>query len=186
MLLSSLSRNIKRLNTSSDTPGSKSEAAMFKLNRLRAKVARSVGGVQVWCGAVLRHSMTPPRTLQYRLKYHSSLSRIWLRIWHWKEMSFSHREYALIHPQLQSRLFAAPNEIRDAIYRHLIPNCIHLFLRNGEVQASECVRRKGDEVANCFSRRTKSDNLSRDRQTSNFFAVFVVLGDTLAMQGKWL
>jgi hypothetical protein len=58
----------------------------------------------------------------------------------------------LFDPQLQSKFFAAPIEIRYAIYTNLIPNRVHLSLRETSFRLSPCVQRNNDGDPDCLSR----------------------------------
>ncbi|KAH7406448.1 hypothetical protein DE146DRAFT_629771 [Phaeosphaeria sp. MPI-PUGE-AT-0046c] len=73
-------------------------------------------------------------------------------------MSSASEKPAPIHPQLQSPFFAVPTEIRDAIYRYLIPEHIHLFILSGSVQATECIQRDNDDDPDCLARGASKDD----------------------------
>lgn len=60
--------------------------------------------------------------------------------------------YTSCDPQLQSKFFAAPTEIRYAIYAYLIPNRVHLSLRETAFRLSPCVQRNNDGDPDCISR----------------------------------
>ncbi|KAH7345840.1 hypothetical protein BKA66DRAFT_554916 [Pyrenochaeta sp. MPI-SDFR-AT-0127] len=61
-----------------------------------------------------------------------------------------------VNPQLQSKFFAAPAEIRFAIYAYLIPRRIHLSFKKG-FRPLPCVQRDEDGDANCLVRKTNND-----------------------------
>ena len=58
-----------------------------------------------------------------------------------------------IDPQLQSKFFVAPAEIRRAIYSYLIPKDVHIFIKGEGVRFSPCVQREKDGDPGCDSRR---------------------------------
>jgi hypothetical protein len=60
--------------------------------------------------------------------------------------------YKSFHPQQQCPFFAAPIEIRDAIYAHLIPDRIHISLNKTDIRLSRYVQRDEDGDADCHSR----------------------------------
>jgi hypothetical protein len=55
------------------------------------------------------------------------------------------------NPQLQSRFFASPPEIRLAIYIHLIPDQIHVSCCEAGLRLSPCVQRESDDHADCVN-----------------------------------
>jgi hypothetical protein len=55
-----------------------------------------------------------------------------------------------IDPQHQCKFFAAPTEIRQVIYAHLIPDRIHLSLCKNEIRLSACVQRDKDDNPDCM------------------------------------
>jgi hypothetical protein len=58
--------------------------------------------------------------------------------------------YTYVNPQWQSTLFVAPVEILYAIYAYLLPERIHLCLREDKYRLSVCVQHTGDDHPNCF------------------------------------
>ncbi|KAH7067507.1 hypothetical protein BKA63DRAFT_607352 [Paraphoma chrysanthemicola] len=74
--------------------------------------------------------------------------------------------YTCINPQVQTKLFAAPTEIRHAIYRHLIPKRIHLALRDASFRLSPCVQRADDDDPDCTSRTRYDGRHDMGKQTS--------------------
>ncbi|KAF2176893.1 hypothetical protein K469DRAFT_812277 [Zopfia rhizophila CBS 207.26] len=60
--------------------------------------------------------------------------------------------YTSINPQLKSKFFVSPAEIRRAIYVHFIPDQIHLFLHKKGLGLSACVQRDKDGHPNCIER----------------------------------
>jgi hypothetical protein len=62
---------------------------------------------------------------------------------------------SLINPQLESKFFAVPAEIRYIIYAYLVPQDIHIFLKKGKLNLSPCVQRGSDNDPNsALKRRT--------------------------------
>jgi hypothetical protein len=68
---------------------------------------------------------------------------------------------SLINPQLQSKFFTLPTEIRYAIYAHLIPETIHLSLDERGLRLSPCVQRDGDGDPECWKRRSNHELLHK-------------------------
>ena len=65
---------------------------------------------------------------------------------------------AFIDPQLESRLFLTPIEIRYAIYVHLIPNRVYVFFRQGKIHMSLCVEPSLAGDHNGSDRKTTGSN----------------------------
>ena len=72
-----------------------------------------------------------------------------------------------VDPQLESKFFVAPAEIRRAIYVHLIPDQIHLFLHERGLRLSACVQRDEDGDPDCIKRRSNKTNLLTDPHASD-------------------
>ncbi|OCK78679.1 hypothetical protein K432DRAFT_252881, partial [Lepidopterella palustris CBS 459.81] len=70
--------------------------------------------------------------------------------------------HASINPQLRSRLLLAPYDIRRAIYAHLIPNRVHVFLRGGKVHLSVCVASRQEDHDDGFERKSTPSGDSSD------------------------
>lgn len=64
--------------------------------------------------------------------------------------------------QEQSPLFSLPPEVRDAIYTYILPNAIHIFLREGKVAASTCME---PEIAKF---RTGRERMPREEELAGF------------------
>jgi hypothetical protein len=69
---------------------------------------------------------------------------------------------SLINPQLQSKFFTAPAEIRFAIYAYLVPETVHLFLSERGLRLSLCVQRDQDDHPDCANRMPNSEKLNID------------------------
>jgi hypothetical protein len=61
------------------------------------------------------------------------------------------------NPQLQSKFFASPTEIRHAIYAHIIPDGVHLLLCDNTFRLLPCVQRANDGDPDCDSRKSHDD-----------------------------
>lgn len=63
-----------------------------------------------------------------------------------------------IHFQTQAKFFAAPTEIRHAIYKHLVPSSVHLSIHGASFHFSQCVRKGDDENPPIYIIRRTSDD----------------------------
>ncbi|KAF2789376.1 hypothetical protein K505DRAFT_284515 [Melanomma pulvis-pyrius CBS 109.77] len=68
-----------------------------------------------------------------------------------------------VDPQHECKFFVAPAEIRRAIYAHLIPDQIHLFLHEKRLRLSACMQRDKDDHPDCYNRRSKEAHPPNDR-----------------------
>ncbi|RYP67238.1 hypothetical protein DL769_005815 [Monosporascus sp. CRB-8-3] len=60
-------------------------------------------------------------------------------------------------PQSQSRFFPMPIEIRQAIYAHIIPSAVHLFLQQDKVAVSACIEPCPERDLSGMERRSTGD-----------------------------
>ncbi|RYP70894.1 hypothetical protein DL771_005144 [Monosporascus sp. 5C6A] len=60
-------------------------------------------------------------------------------------------------PQSQSRFFSMPIEIRQAIYAHIIPDSVHLFLQQDKVAVSACIEPCPERDLSGLDRRSTGD-----------------------------
>ncbi|KAH7347073.1 hypothetical protein BKA66DRAFT_477783 [Pyrenochaeta sp. MPI-SDFR-AT-0127] len=75
--------------------------------------------------------------------------------------------YKLFNPQSESAFFSAPTEIRHAIYAYLLPEHIHLSLREEKFRFSPCVQLDEDDDPDCFTRRTNDANIFTNPRASD-------------------
>jgi hypothetical protein len=69
--------------------------------------------------------------------------------------------------QHQCKFFAAPAEIRYAIYAHLIPDRIHLSLCEKGFRLSPCAQRDRDGSPNCINQESNDRNSIRVRHAED-------------------
>jgi hypothetical protein len=75
---------------------------------------------------------------------------------------------SLINPQLQSKFFTAPAEIRYAILANVVPETVHLSLNKKGLGLSPCVQRDNDDDPNCWNRcRTIGPDSGTDSRVSD-------------------
>lgn len=73
-------------------------------------------------------------------------------------------------PQLKSKFFALPTELRLAIYAYFIPDQIHVLLHESQSFGfSKCIQYGGDEDPDCISQRSNDMELG---QTSALDPIF--------------
>jgi hypothetical protein len=78
--------------------------------------------------------------------------------------------YKSFDPQHQCKFFAAPAEIRYAIYAYLIPDRIHLSFREKRFRLSLCIQRDQDGAPNCINRQSNAANLVGDGEKDSIYA----------------
>lgn len=70
-------------------------------------------------------------------------------------------------PQLQSKFFTSPTEIRHAIYAYLIPDRIHISCGKSGLRLLSCVQREKDDDASCFNQRKKKEGGYYQNESQN-------------------
>ncbi|KAF2650552.1 hypothetical protein K491DRAFT_128108 [Lophiostoma macrostomum CBS 122681] len=69
----------------------------------------------------------------------------------------------LIDPQLKSKFFALPAELRVAIYAYSVPDQLHIFLReDGFFRFLRCMQRGKDDDPDCESQRSNDKEIWKD------------------------
>ncbi|KAH8722874.1 hypothetical protein GQ44DRAFT_774655 [Phaeosphaeriaceae sp. PMI808] len=76
--------------------------------------------------------------------------------------------YHAYNPQVECRFFAAPREIRDAIYAQLIPKRAHLVFRGHLLHLTPCVQRDNDGDPGCASRHPNDAAFSTDNSDPTY------------------